>query len=104
MRFHVELEQCHRSRNALELELLTLYMNQITNQINNVSQSSLNNAQIGTYTELITYDSSMNEDAQLHMKISKGEEICRIISCGHFSNQTLFADGYYVILYVRLSP
>ena len=75
-----------RSRNALELELLTLYMNQITNQINNVSQSSLNNTQIGTYTELITYDSSMNEERCpiTHEDFEEGEEICRIISCGHF--------------------
>jgi hypothetical protein len=75
-----------RSRNALELELLTLYMNQITNQINNVSQSPLNNTQIDTYTELITYDLSMNEERCpiTHEDFEEGEEICRIISCGHF--------------------
>ena len=72
--------------NMLELELLTGYMNQLTNQLNNVDQPALNNTQLNTYTELVPYDSSMNEQRCpiTHEDFQEGEQICRIISCGHY--------------------
>ena len=75
-----------QNRNILDLELLTVYMNQLTNQLNNVEQPALNNTQINTYTELVPYDSSMNEQRCpiTHEDFQEGEQICRIISCGHY--------------------
>ena len=75
-----------QNRITPELDFLAEYMNQLTNRLNNVEQPAINNTQLNTYTELVPYDTSMNEQRCpiTHEDFQEGEQICRIISCGHY--------------------
>jgi len=79
-----------RNRESLEWELLSYYINQFNNQMRNERTITLTQEQINANTELIHYDLSMNERRCpiTHEDFEEGEEICRIISCGHYFKTT----------------
>lgn len=76
----------NRNTDALEWELLSYYINQFNNQMRDDVPPGLTQEEINTATELVVYDNSMNERRCpiTHDDFETGEQVCRIISCGHY--------------------
>lgn len=76
-----------RSQNDAYNDLLSIYFtNQLQRNTNTREGQGLSQQEITTHTEMVVYDSSMNEQICpiTHIEFEEGEEVCKISSCGHY--------------------
>lgn len=69
----------------------------IYNNIRNGSSQQLTEEQIGLATEYILYDSSRNQtECPITLEqFQEGEQVCRIIPCGHIFKETSLTRWFY---------
>ena len=80
-----------RSQNDAYNDLLSIYFsNQLQRNANTREGQGLSQQEITRYTEMVVYDSSMNEQICpiTHIEFEEGEEVCKISSCGQSAPQT----------------